>query len=138
MILMTMCQDLHSINIKRGTIFLATSFIVISIQFLYCFLAIVYLKIPFLEVGGPIFIAYTICDFVVVFITLVATLYQGAEANQIDSEFKNWIYKHSSIVMLAKSNVQRGEIFKKDGQLDIIKEVAGHKVSSRMRKRVSL
>jgi hypothetical protein len=49
------------------------------------------LKTALEDLGGPIFISYVFFDFFMVLISVLTTLVQGAEANKLDSELKNWL-----------------------------------------------
>ena len=46
------------------------------------------MKNPILSIGGPLFIAYTLYDFVVVMVIFLNILSQGARANECDFDFK--------------------------------------------------
>lgn len=140
MTLTTLMMDLHSTNMRRGGIFIATTFIVTSIQFLYCCLEVVILKKPIETVGSPIYIAYTILDFLVICVILLTTLFEGAEANYVDHEFKQWIWKLTNRITLIKSQAQKGQIFKKDGRYDLVKtnKKTGKKISSRTKQEVDI
>jgi hypothetical protein len=80
-VLLKILQDMHSANMKRGTGFVQTTFLVNSSQFAYICVQVIFLKRSLMDLGGPVFIAYTFIDFFVIFFTIIAILVQGSEAN---------------------------------------------------------
>ena len=43
--------------------------------------------------GGQTFVTYCFFDFIMIFVIIVITMIQGAEANDIDVEFKEYLMK---------------------------------------------
>jgi hypothetical protein len=98
-VLLKVMQDMHSANMKRGTAFVQTTFLINSSQFAYICVQVIFLKRPLMDLGGPVFIAFTSLDFFVIFFTIIAILVQGSEANQTDHDLKDLLTRYKSDII---------------------------------------
>ena len=81
-------QTIHYTLLRRGFIFVTVIVLVYSLQFFYICIRVIFMKNKILSIGGPIFIAYTLFDFIVIMCIFFNILKNGADANECDIEFK--------------------------------------------------
>jgi hypothetical protein len=119
-VLLKVMQDMHSANMRRGTAFMQTTFLINSSQFAYICVQVIFLKQTLMDLGGPVFIAYTFLDFFVVFFTIIAILMQGSVANQTDHDFKDLLTRYKSDIIQARDLARLDSYYEIDGQIEVM------------------
>jgi hypothetical protein len=72
--------------------------------------------------GGAIFIAYSFFDFFIIFAIMIATLYEGAHANEVDLYFKEYLMKLMKNIVETRELAVERVFFEQNEQINIFRK----------------